>query len=115
MRDISSSNDIHLLVNHFYSKIRQDDLLQPYFEHLNWSEHLPRMEKFWRFALLDESGYITNVTEIHLSMKLNKSLFDRWIELFNATVDENFKGENAEKAKFKAYHMGWTMQAKFKD
>lgn len=115
MKDISSSNDIHFLVNRFYSKVKKDDVLNPYFEHLNWSEHLPRMEKFWRFAVLDETGYTTNVTEKHLSLKLNKTLFDRWIELFNQTVDENFTGKNAEKAKLKAFHMGWTMKSKFKD
>ena len=112
MRDIYTSNDIHNLVRVFYSKIHEDPLLSPYFAQLDWAVHLPKMEKFWRFILLEETGYTTNVTEKHLQMRLSPAHFERWLAIFNETVDSLFTGENAEKAKQRAALIGWTIQSK---
>jgi hemoglobin len=46
-------------------------------------------------------------------MKLNKDLFDRWVHLFHATVDQLFEGEKAQLAKERATVLGWTMASKF--
>jgi hemoglobin len=70
------------------------------------------MEQFWRFALLSESGYTTNVTEKHLRMPLEQAHFDRWTALFNQTVDELFEGNLAEQAKQRAAIIGWTIHSK---
>lgn len=70
------------------------------------------MERFWRFALLSEEGYTTNVTEKHLKMPLQKQHFDRWLALFNETIDELFEGEIAQQAKQRAAVIGWTINSK---
>lgn len=70
------------------------------------------MEQFWRFALLSESGYTTNVTEKHLHMPLKPEHFERWKALFNQTIDELFEGELAYQAKQRAAVIGWTINAK---
>lgn len=47
--DISSLDQIQILVNSFYEKVRKDDELGPIFEkHIqDWKAHLPRMYQFW--------------------------------------------------------------------
>jgi hemoglobin len=103
MTDISNKGDIEKLVNDFYGKVLDDDLLKPFFEQLNFKEHLPKMVSFWEFVLLDKAGYTTNVTDKHLRMPLKKEHFDHWIHLFNSTVDELFQGDKAEMSKKRAY------------
>lgn len=110
--DITDKLDISLLVDSFYEAVMKDEQLAPWFSNLNFNEHLPRMKHFWAFVLLDESGYTTNVTEKHRHMRLTKELFDRWVNLFHATVDRLFEGEKANLAKERATVLGWTMGSK---
>jgi hemoglobin len=112
MREIKNEADVHELVQTFYQKVLKDELLSPFFKHLDLNEHLPKMEFFWRFVLLDESGYTTSVTDKHMHMRLTEEHFKRWIFLFHQTLDELFIGEKAEIAKQRAAVIGWTIQSK---
>lgn len=112
MRAITTKSDVEELVNVFYSRVLQDEQLAPFFQQLDFPTHLPKMIHFWSFVLLDEPGYTTNVTEKHANMPLTKALFDRWVQLFHATVDALFSGEKAELAKQRATVLGWTMASK---
>jgi truncated hemoglobin YjbI len=56
MKQLETAADIHELVETFYGKVLQDQLLAPFFTRLNFAEHLPKMEQFWRFALLFRAG-----------------------------------------------------------
>jgi hemoglobin len=112
MKEIEHKADVELLVDTFYRAVLKDETLAPFFQHLNFVQHLPKMVHFWSFVLLDEQGYTTNVTEKHTGMKLNKELFDRWVSLFHVTVDNLFEGEKAKLAKERATILGWTMAAK---
>jgi len=112
MKQLETAADIHLMVSTFYEKVLQDELLTPFFSKLNFEEHLPKMEHFWRFALLSESGYTTNVTEKHLHMPLEQAHFERWTTLFKQTIDELFEGDLAEQAKQRATLIGRTINSK---
>ena len=112
MKDITTEEDVAFLVNQFYDQVLKDELLSPFFKRLNFDKHLPKMIHFWSFVLLDEAGYTTDVTQKHMHMPLDKIHFERWILLFNETVDDNFKGENAKKAKERAFLVGWTIESK---
>jgi hemoglobin len=112
MREIENARDVHELVQTFYQKVMKDEQLSPFFKHLNLDEHLPKMEFFWRFVLLDESGYTTSVTDKHMHMRLKEEHFKRWIFLFNKTLDELFVGEKVELAKQRAALIAWTIQSK---
>lgn len=112
MNDIQSKSDIELIVNSFYDDVLNDDLLAPFFRNLNFEKHLPKMIHFWSFVLLDEAGYTTDVTAKHMHMRLKQEHFDRWVELFNKTVDRLFAGEKAEAAKQRAFLVGWTISSK---
>jgi hemoglobin len=112
MREIENEADVHELVQTFYQKVMEDELISPFFKRLNFEEHLPKMEIFWRFVLLDEPGYTTSVTDKHMHMRLKEEHFKRWILLFNQTLDELFIGEKVELAKQRAAIIGWTIQSK---
>lgn len=112
MKPIETKADVELLVDTFYTAVLKDDVLAPFFKHLNFVEHLPKMVRFWSFVLLDETGYTTNVTDKHAQMQLNMDLFNRWVDLFKMTVDTLFEGEKAEMAKQRAVVLGWTMGSK---
>jgi len=109
MHDIQSKADIELFVNTFYDKVLKNELLAPFFQRLNFEKHLPKMVFFWSFVLLDEPGYTTNVTDKHMNMPLKKEHFDIWLNLFNTTLDELFKGDKVELAKQRAAVIGWTI------
>ncbi|MEZ4950627.1 MAG: group III truncated hemoglobin [Saprospiraceae bacterium] len=93
MVDIITIDDIQLLVNNFYGKIRQDDLLAAIFEQViqdRWEIHLEKMYRFWQTILLNEHTYYGNPFGPHAPLPLKKIHFDRWKCLFNETVDECF-------------------------
>jgi hemoglobin len=112
MNDIQSKEDVTFLVDKFYEAVLTNETLSPFFKHLNFEKHLPKMIHFWSFVLLDEPGYTTNVTEKHEKMPLSMDLFNLWVNLFKQTVDELFEGEKAELAKQRAVVLGWTMGSK---
>jgi hemoglobin len=112
MRDLATKEDIAFLVEKFYQSILKNKFLRPFFENINFKEHLPRMIHFWSFILHDEAGYTTNVTEKHILLPLKKVHFEIWLELFNKTTDFYFNGKYADKAKERAALIGWTIQSK---
>jgi dephospho-CoA kinase len=109
---LETRQDIELLVETFYSKVMKDPVLLPFFKHLDFGVHLPKMVDFWCFVLIGTTGYTTNVIEKHLNMPLQKEHFDHWINLFNETLDELFEGENVEIAKQRASIIAWTTKSK---
>ncbi|MCJ8289910.1 MAG: group III truncated hemoglobin [Crocinitomicaceae bacterium] len=112
MKQIEKRDDIQFLVESFYDKVVKDDLLSPFFKHLNFDKHLPKMVDYWEFVLLDKAGYTTDVTQKHSHMHLKQEHFDRWLALFNETVDALFIGDKAELAKQRAFLVGWTIKSK---
>lgn len=116
MSDISTVADVKLLVETFYQRLVIDPVVRKFFEGLDLEHHLPRIRAFWEMALLNVPGYTTNVTEVHLRLHqripMEKADFDRWLELFRATVDELFTGPNAEEAKLRALSIAAVMLVK---
>lgn len=112
LKDIATRSDIELLVYTFYDKVIKDVVIGPFFKHLDFDHHLPKMIDFWEFVLLDAAGYATDVTQMHMHMRLKKEHFDRWIALFNETTDALFEGEKAKKAKDRAFLIRWTIESK---
>lgn len=112
LKTIESPSDLELLIETFYGKVLKDPLLLPFFQHFDLQGHIPRMIQFWSFALLDEPGYSGSVIEKHLRMHLKKEHFDRWVDLFEKSLDELFTGEKVTLAKQKVAVIRWTMEAK---
>ena len=106
--DIISEEDVVLLVNTFYDKVKLDEDLSPIFNGVikdNWNKHLDKMYKFWQTILLNEPKYKGSPFAPHAKLPVNKSHFDKWILLFSESIDENFTGEKAEEAKSRANQM----------
>ena len=110
--DIQSSADIRLLVDSFYSKARQDELLAPIFDHAisDWEHHLPIMYQFWERLLLGSTDYNGNPFSKHLDLSLESEHFTRWLEIFNQTLDENFSGAKTEGTKRLANNIAGSFQ-----
>ncbi len=106
--DINGIEDIKILVDEFYGKVAQDDLLAPIFNFrlsTHWGPHLEKMYMFWDAALFGVKGYNGNPFSKHATMEIDGSHFHRWIKLFNDTVDSHFDGPVATDAKKKASAM----------
>jgi hemoglobin len=113
--DILTIEDVKLLVNDFYSKVRDNELLSPIFNGVikdNWSAHLEKMYGFWQTLLLDKPAYSGSPFLKHAKLPIQKEHFDTWISLFNSTVDEHFTGEKANEAKWRAAKMSEMFQYK---
>lgn len=101
-KDIESRADIELLVNQFYNKVNQDALLAPIFSHVDWPNHLPIMYNFWSSMLLGDQSYQGNPFQKHIGLTIQADHFDRWLQLFTETADENFSGLKADETKNRA-------------
>lgn len=106
--EIQHLDDIKLLVDAFYNKVRQDELIGPLFNSViqdRWPTHLIKMYSFWQTVLLGENSYYGNPFMAHANLPLEKVHFERWIELFYQTLDEHFEGEVVDEAKWRAAKM----------
>lgn len=119
MKDIENRDDIAAVVNHFYDKVKTDDLISFFFTDVvpvSWEKHLPVMYDFWEHVVFGTGPYHGNPMKTHLEINKKSSInqlhFNRWIELFVATVDDLFKGENAERMKQRAISIATVMQIK---
>jgi hemoglobin len=71
------------------------------------------MYAFWESILFGVAGFKGNPMIVHRALAqltpLTSREFDRWIELFHATVDDLFQGPTAEDAKRRASMIAGTM------
>lgn len=114
-REILTIDDITLLVDSFYAKIRADELLSNIFNDViqdRWPEHLQKMYRFWQTVLLDEHTYYGSPFAPHAKLEIEKKHFQRWLMLFHATVDDLFKGDRAVEAKLRSNKMAEMFQYK---
>lgn len=113
--DITTLDDIKLLVDIFYDRIRKDDLLGHIFNNViqeRWPEHLAKMYSFWQTVLLEEHTYHGSPFVPHAKLPVEAKHFDRWMELFSTTVDELFAGQTSERAKWQGERMASMFLAK---
>lgn len=105
--DIDSIEDIQLLVNSFYTTVQKDGLIGPIFIGAikHWPEHLEKMYRFWQTVLLEEHTYNGSPFPPHARMPLQQQHFERWLQLWQQTINENFEGEKADEARWRAEKM----------
>ncbi len=107
-RDITTLDDIKLLVDSFYGKVREDDLLADIFNERiqdRWTAHLEKMVRFWQTVLLEEHTYDGSPFLPHAKLPVDAEHFERWLKLFNETVNTLFEGEKARRAKWQGERM----------
>ncbi|MBS1586668.1 MAG: group III truncated hemoglobin [Bacteroidetes bacterium] len=107
-KDITSMEDIKLLVDSFYGKIRVDLLLGGIFNGVikdRWPEHLEKMYRFWQTVLLGEHTYYGSPFPPHAQLPIEQHHFDTWLKLWHETIDEHFTGTKADEAKWRGDKM----------
>lgn len=114
-KEITSREEVSMLVRTFYSKVREHETLGPIFNGIitDWEAHLERLTDFWEMVLLNSgpgAGKFSPVP-VHKSVdrQVHQSLeqrhFGNWLELWFSTLDELYEGENAAYAKEHARNM----------
>ena len=77
------------LVETFYGKIREDNLLGPIFAEriADWPVHLARMKAFWRSVLHNSGEFAGNPMLKHMAIPgLELRHFSHWLDLFYETL-----------------------------
>ncbi|MFK7907549.1 MAG: group III truncated hemoglobin [Chitinophagales bacterium] len=107
-RDIENRADIEVLIDAFYTKVKEDEVIGHFFTEvvqLSWEHHMPVMYNFWEAVLFGVGGYKGNPVLKHIALHQKKALtqvhFSQWKKLFFETLDERFEGEKTEDAKKK--------------
>ena len=117
MKALESKVDVIHLVDSFYDKVNKDEILSPIFNDfakVHWDAHLPIMYEFWSSILLGTESYSGRPFPKHLSLPIEQKHFDRWLELFNQTVNDNFEGKLADEAKNRASNIAQIFSFKIK-
>ena len=119
---LDSRQNIELLVNSFYTRVKKDDFIGPIFnnaENFSWETHIPIMVDFWETLLLGTASYKRNPMIKHIQLNqrtpLSAEHFTRWKKLFYETLDELFEGPQVAEAKKRAEAMSGLMQYKIRE
>jgi hemoglobin len=111
--DIRSREDIELLVNTFYTKVRKHPEISHFFNEMieDWDAHLSKLTDFWQSALLNERSFSGNPMKTHIEVDqhfdnaIEQAHFGHWLELWFQTLDELFDGSVQLMAKERARNM----------
>lgn len=108
-RTLDSPEAVRFLVDSFYEKVQVDPLIGPIFTHVaqvDWSKHLPKMYAFWESLILGNNAYDGHPFRPHLIVNQKHTLtiehFERWLQLFSATLSEKFTGDAADHVRQRA-------------
>ncbi len=107
--DIRNRDDIATLIEAFYARAFADSVLGAIFidiARMDLRAHMPVMCDFWETVLFQAGLYKGNAFNVHFDLHLQVSLtamhFQRWLDIWEATVDDLFAGDKAILAKVQA-------------
>jgi len=105
--------DLDRLVRNFYARGIEDELIGPVFRRAvaDWEHHFETIRNFWSKTLLGTSRYTGNPFSAHISLNLRPEFFDRWLDLFRATAQQELPPPAADRAIAKVEHMSTCFQA----
>lgn len=119
--DITKRIDIETVIRDFYTRALQDQQIGFFFTeviNLDIEKHLPHICDFWDQNLFHSGTYKNNVLKIHQNLNhkvaLEKIHFEQWLKLFNTSVDDRFKGLNADKMKTNALSIATVLQIRLR-
>lgn len=104
--DLCTPELVEQFVQLFYREVAQDELLGPVFNDVakvDWATHIPKIATFWQRILFGTEGYsgdpFSAHSAIHAKSPFTVAHFDRWLELFAETLDQQWQGANVERMK----------------
>ena len=107
--DLVGHEDVEALLRRFYGRVFRDDLLAEPFAEIRvrgLDAHLPVMCDFWETVLFRAGRYRRNALHahrrVHRRTPLSAQHFERWLTLWNTTIDQMYQGPIAEHAKVQA-------------
>jgi hemoglobin len=105
-RELSTPADVRALIEAFYARARPDPLIGHFFTTLDWDHHIPLIASFWEMVLFGDRKYqgdpMTAHVHLHQRIPMEPDHFERWLSLFDHTVDSLFTGPKADEAKQRA-------------
>ena len=113
--DTVTEESIRLLIDGFYAKVRRDPVLGKVFDSAiasdEWPEHLATMQRFWSSVMLTSGRYSGNPVAVHRTvLGLERSMFPRWLRLFEQTAHELFAPETASLFIDKAHRIAASLE-----
>jgi hemoglobin len=110
-----TEDSITRLIDNFYSKVRRDPVLGAIFDAAiaedEWPEHLVTIQRFWSSVMLTSGRYSGNPVAVHRAVRgLERSMFPRWLELFEQSARELFTPEIAAIFAGKAQRIATSLQ-----
>ena len=114
--DLATDDDLELLVRRFYASARADGVLGPVFAaaELDWDAHVDRVTAFWSWQLLGGRRYegrpLRSHRRVHDEVPFTEAHYQRWLELFDATVRASWSGPVADLAVERAERMARSMR-----
>lgn len=119
MNDITTREDVEYLVKEFYDQVIKDDLIGFFFTDIakiELNHHLPKMYNFWESILLGNPVYEGQPMAKHFPINdivaMEEKHFNRWLQVWEKTIHDNFEGENAENAITRALNIARIMHLK---
>lgn len=119
MKDITTKQDVALIVEHFYNALLKDATMRPFFTEimpLELKKHLPIITNFWEKTLLGTGNYMGNPMVKHLELNelrlLEKQHFVLWLGYWELTVNNLFKGKKTTEIVQRARQIALVMQYK---
>ena len=116
-QDLNTPDAIREFIRRFYDKVLADDQLGPIFldvAAIDIEEHREILEAFWRKLLLGEKAYDRHMMDIHRAVHkrhgFSEDNFRRWLQYFEATLDEGYRGDYAHRARFLARSIATNLQ-----
>jgi hemoglobin len=117
--DIQNRADCERLVRIFYGRAMTDPIIGFIFSdvaRLDLEAHVPRITAFWETILLGTPSYRGGAfrphAELNTRVRLRAGHFERWLQLWRMSVDEQFAGERAELAKAHAARVAAAFHAR---
>jgi len=105
---------LSILVDQFYAKVREDEVLGPIFNGAiaDWPEHLGKLSAFWSSVMLTSGRYKGSPMASHLkhSGAIRPAMFDRWLQLWRQTARETLDEHGAANVIAKAERIAESLQ-----
>jgi len=111
---ILSEQELRLLVEKFYERVRADSALGPVFNDAieDWDHHLTTLTNFWHAVMLTSGRYKGNPMQAHFkhAERITPQMFQRWLGLFSKTAEEVLQPEHAAEIAAKANRIAVSLQ-----
>ena len=109
-----TDEELELLVDRFYAKVRKDAVLGPVFNNAveDWPEHLGKLSSFWSSVMLTTGRYKGNPMAAHLKhvQVIEPAMFGRWLQLWRETARETLTAFGAAGVIAKAERIAESLQ-----